>query len=166
MGGGLNDLRRRAAELLERYGVETVQGMESAARRRLDGPVAAVSVAGVACVPGGFQDYLGTERDGATGGERELYGREAELTMALDIYAPRDGGEELCQQTASLLCQAVLLEGLGGLTAERLTAGRVEFLERDGLYRLPVTCLCRGWLVARQDDVGEFTDFEVRGNAI
>ena len=43
-------------------------------------------------------------------------------------------------------------------------AGRVEFLEKDGLYRQEISCRCKAWLVARVDDeAGVFTDFEVRG---
>ena len=42
----------------------------------------------------------------------------------------------------------------------------MEFLEEDGLYRLPVRCRCKGWLVAREDDDGAFVDIEVRGRKI
>ena len=45
-------------------------------------------------------------------------------------------------------------------------SGAVEFLERDGLYRLPVKCTCKGWLVAAVDSSGAFVDFEVKGRKV
>lgn len=166
MTGALNLLRRDAVELLNEYGVYAVTAMDAAPRKRWDGPVVAVSLSRVVCAAGGFRDYLGLRTDPDTGQESELYGRGVELTVALDIYAPRDGGEQACQETMAVLAEAVACRGLGGLTALELNGGRVEFLEKDGLYRLPVTCLCKGWLVARVDAGGAFVDFEVRGRKI
>lgn len=96
MNGALDALRTAVAEQLRQAGVNAVTAMEGARAGRRRGAVAAVSLSRVACVPGGFQDYLGRRADPKTGKERELYGRKAELTLALDIYAPRDGGERAC----------------------------------------------------------------------
>lgn len=134
--------------------------MEPEARLRPAGPVAAVSLSGVRCAPGGFQDYLGMKNGD------ELYGRRMELTLALDLYAPRSGGESACQAAFTALAEALVCGDLAGLPAEEITAGQVEFLAKDGLYRLPVTCRCGGWMVARVDDSGAFTDFEVEGKSI
>lgn len=166
MTGALNLLRQSAVELLNEFGIYAVTAMDAAPRRRWDGPVVAVSLSRVVCAAGGFRDYLGLTADPDTGEESELYGRGVELTVALDVYAPRDGGEQACQETMAVLAEAVACRGLGGLTALELNGGRVEFLEKDGLYRLPVTCLCKGWLVARLDTGGAFVDFEVRGRKI
>ena len=152
-----------AVELLEEYGVHAVTAMDPAPRRKWDGPVAAVSVSRAVCAPGGFWDYLGVHTDPDSGTEWELYGRGVELTLSLDLYAPRDGGEQACQEAMGLLTEAVTCRGLGGLSVQEVNAGRVEFLEKDGLYRLPVTCLCKGRLVARMDSGGTFADIEVRG---
>lgn len=166
MTGALNKLRQGAVEMLNEYGIYTVTAMDAAPRKRWDGPVVAVSVSRVTCAPGGFRDYLGLRRDPETGVESELYGRGVELTVALDIYAPRAGGEAACQDTMAVLAEAVTCRGLGGLTALEVSSGRVEFLEQDGLYRLPVSCVCKGWLVARVDNDGAFADFEVRGRKL
>lgn len=166
MTGALNLLRQDAVKLLGEYGVAAVTAMDAAPRKVWDGPVAAVSVSRVVCAPGGFRDYLGLHTDPNSGKETELYGRGVELTVALDIYAPREGGEAACQQTMAVVAEAVTCRGLGGLTALEVTGGRVEFLEKDGLYRLPVSCLCKGWLVARVDSSGTFADIEVRGRKL
>lgn len=164
MSGALNALRAAVAEQLRQAGLNAVTGMESARANRWRQAVAAVSLSRAACAPGGFQDYLGVRRDPDTGKERELYGRQAELTLAIDIFAPRDGGESACQQCAEAAAETLICQGAAGLPALEVQTGRVGFLEQEGLYRLPVSCRCGAWLVAERDEDGEFfTDFEVRG---
>lgn len=160
MSGALEQVRAAAVTRLKECGVEAVKGMEPEARLCLTGPAAAVSLSGVRCAPGGFQDYLGVKNGD------ELYGRRMELTLTLDLYAPRSGGESACREAFAILAEALACGDLAGLPAEEITAGRVEFLHKDGLYRLPVTCRCGGWMVARVDDSGAFSDFEVEGKKI
>ena len=166
MTGALNLLRQSTVELLNECGIHAVTAMDAAPRKRWEDPVAAVALSRVVCAAGGFRDYLGLKTDPDTGEECELYGRGVELTVSMDIFAPRDGGEQACQDTLAVMAEAVTCRGLGGLTVLEVNAGRVEFQERDGLYRLPVSCLCKGWLVARVDAGGAFADFEVRGRTI
>lgn len=162
MTGGLTRFREDVVGQLQREGVPALAAFQPEQRRRLTAPVAAVSLARVACVPGGFQNYLGS-RAGADGKSEEWYGREAELTLALDVYAPRDGGESACRQAMEGMAEVLLCQGAGGLAVGELESGQVEFLKEPGLYRLPVTCRCRGWLAAAVQADGVFTDFEIRG---
>ena len=163
MNGPLNALREQVAQQLRQAGVNAVTGMESARASRWREAVAAVSLSRVVCAPGGFQDYLGTSRE-ENGLERELYGREVELTLALDIFAPRDGGESACQEAAEAAAESLMCHGAAGLNALEIRTGQVEFLDKEGLYRQKTTCRCRAWLVARMDDGGgAFADFEVKG---
>ena len=163
MNGALNALRRQVAEQLRQAGVNAVTGMESVRSSRWRQAVAAVSLNRVVCAPGGFKDYLGTSRE-ETGRERELYGREVELTLALDIFAPRDGGESACQEAAEAVAESLMCYGAAGLNALEIQAGQVEFLDKEGLYRQKTTCWCKAWLVAQMDDDGRaFADFEVKG---
>lgn len=165
ISGALDIFCCKAADLLEECGIHAVHGMDAAPRKAWDGPVAAVSLSRVECVSGGFQDYLGRETD-PNGREYELYGKAVDLTLSMDLYAPRNGGETACRLALSLLAETVLCHGLGGLQVWQLDTDPVEFLERDGLYRLPVRCLCKGWLVACRDTDEGFIDFEVRGRKI
>ncbi len=163
MNGALNTLREAVAQQLRQAGVNAVTAMESARASRWREAVAAVSLSRVVCAPGGFKDYLGMRRE-PDGAERELYGREVELTLALDIYAPRDGGESACRQAAETVAETLVCQGAAGLTALELQTGRVEFLESTGLYRLQVSCRCKAWLVAAAESGGgAFVDFEVKG---
>lgn len=163
MSGALETLRQAVAASLNAGGVPAVAAMEPEARKRWDGPVAAVSLAALACGPGGFQHYLGARKNPDTGAEEEAYGRRVEFTLSLDLYAPRSGGESACRDALDQAAEILLAGGAGGLDVAELAADRVEFLAQDGLYRLPVRCRCQGWLIARADSAGVFTDFEVKG---
>ena len=163
MTGALNTLRQSAVELLREYGLYAVTAMESDSRKRWDGPVAAVSLSRVVCAAGGFRDYLGSRKNPDTGDVDELYGKGVELTLSLDLYAPRHSGESACQEAAGIMAEALTCRGIGGLSVREMQTGAVEFLERDCLYRMPVSCTCKGWLVAVADSSGAFVDFEVKG---
>lgn len=164
MSGALNAWRSAVARQLRDAGLNAVTAMESAPASRWREPVAAVSLSRVSCATGAFQDYLGTYTDPESKKQRELYGREIELTLALDVYAPRDGGEGACREAAERAAQCLLCRGAAGAPVLEIGMEPVEFLERDGLYRLPVSCRCGAWLIARWDEeAGEFTDFEVKG---
>ena len=166
MSGALERLRQDVAQALNRGGVAAVAAMEPQGRKRWDTPVAAVGLAGLSCRPGGFQDYLGTGKNPDTGAQEERYGRGAELTLSLDLYAPRDAGEGACQQALARMSEVLLTGGAGGLEVAEIAAERVEFLHQDGLYRLPVRCRCAAWLIVRRDSAGAFTDFEVKGRLV
>ena len=163
MTGALNALREQVVQQLRQAGVNAVTGMESARASRWREAVAAVSLSRVVCAPGGFQDYLGTYQE-ENGLERELYGREAELTLALDIFAPRDAGESACQEAAETVAESLMCHGAAGLNVLEIRTEQVEFLDREGLYRQKTTCRCKAWLVARTDGGdGAFADIEVKG---
>lgn len=164
MNGALCRWRDGVVEQLREAGLHAVPAMDAARAGRWREAVAAVAVSRVACAPGGFQDYLGTWTDPETGREREVYGRAAELTLAVEVFAPRDGGGDVCQRAAERVAEILACRGAAGTPALEVCAGRTEFVERDGLYRQEVTCRCGAWLTARTDgEAGTFTDFEVRG---
>lgn len=163
MNGALSAWREAVADQLRQAGLNAVTAMDCDRAPRWREAVAAVALSRAVCAPGGFQNYLGVEK-GPDGQEREVYGQEAELTLALDIFAPRDGGGEACRRAAETAVETLVCRGAAGLAALEVQTGRVEFLERDGLYRQEVLCRCGAWLTARADEEsGTFTDFEVKG---
>ena len=166
MTGALNALRQDIVALLQEYGLYAVTAMDSDSRKNWDGPVSAVSLSRVVCAAGGFRDYLGQRKNPDTGDMDELYGKAVELTFSLDLYAPRNGGEHACQEAAAIMAEALACRSLNGLSVREMQTGQVEFMERDGLYRMPVSCTCKGWMVAVVDNSGAFVDFEVKGSRI
>ena len=163
MTGALANLRQAAVELLNENGIRAVAAFEAEGRKKWAGPVVAVSLARVVCAPGGFKDYLGTRRDEATGEEEELYGRGVEVTLSLDVYGPRDGGESACREVLDEMAELLTSQSVAGVSVRELESGQAEFLDGCGLYRLPVRCVCRAWLTAAVREDGEFVDFLVKG---
>lgn len=160
MSGALTRLRQAAAELLAESGIQAVCAFEPERRRVWKEPVAAVSLTRVAVSPGSFQNYLGVCREEGTA----VYGGELEVTLGLDIYGPRDCGENACRTVLDRMAETLLTKRAAGLSVLELVSGGMEFLESDGVYRLPVQCRCRAWLTAQDSEEREaFRDFMVRG---
>ena len=166
MSGAISALRAGVAEQLRQAGLNAVTTMEPDRAARWRSPVVAVGLKKLDCAPGGFQDYLGLRRDPETGREQEVYGREVEITLALDVFAPVDGGEGPCLETAETVIEELTCRGAAGLAALELEVGRTEFLEKTGLYRAQASCRCKAWLVAAADSGGEFVDFVVKGRVL
>jgi len=162
--GALGRWRSAVAEQLRAAGLDAVEAMEPERARRVRGPVAAVALAGVSCGAGGFQDFLGTE-EAEAGGRREVYGKAAELTLRVDVFAPRDAGASVCREAAERAAEELLLRGAAGVPVDGLSMGETEYLEAEGLYRLAVRCRCGAWMTARaaEDGGAALTDFEIRG---
>ena len=78
------------ADYLSANGVAAEPAWSGRERTALTGPKAVVSVRKCQVGPAGFQDYLGERFDEDSGQWRELYGRKAELTLGLDLYAPEE----------------------------------------------------------------------------
>ncbi len=163
MTGALTKLRQAAVDTLSAAGVAALSAFEPDGRKQWKEPVVAVSLSKVVCASGGFKDYLGIRRNEATGLDEELYGRGVELTLSLDIYGPRDGGESACRETMDAAVEALCTRGIGGLAAREVESGEVQFLGDCGMYRLPMKCRCSAWLVAAAAEDGEFVDFIVKG---
>lgn len=90
-------------------------------RERLTRPTAVVSVRKCQVGPAGFQDYLGERFDRDSGQWTELYGRKAELTLGLDLYAP--------EETEGAAMEAALFR-----LARALVRGRAGGREHPGVF--------------------------------
>lgn len=160
---GLEELRRELAEYLNRQGVDAVTAWESGRRMKREGAAAVVSIRACEGGPAGFQDYLGERLDEASGKWEEWYGRKAEITFGVDVWAPRSGGEEACAAHFSRIAQALTLGGPGDVRFREISCGETEFDEREGMFRCPVRAVGTVFLRAKADESGMFTDFTVKG---
>lgn len=124
---GLEELREATAEYLQASGVDAVTAWSSAERVRRTGAVAVVSLRGCEGGPAGFRDYLGERYDPERKVWEELYGRRAELTLGLDLYAPKSGGEAGCAALFAKLSEALADGRTGGAVRTRAV------LRRDGI---------------------------------
>lgn len=160
---GLEELRRELAEYLSGQGISAVTAWESGRRVRREGAVAVVSIRACEGGPAGFQDYLGERLDEVTGKWEEWYGRKAEITFGVDVWAPVSGGEEACATHFSRIAQVLTLGGPEGVRFREVSCGETEFDEKEGLFRCPVKVIGTVFLFAKADESGMFTDFTVKG---
>ena len=152
MSAGLEKVRQAVADYLNGRGVPAVTAWPGRARQEREEPVVAVSVRGCKAGPGGLQNYLG-----------ERYGRRAELTLGLDIYAPEKGDGEAVQVAFDALAGALLLGSLPGLDLQEFSCGQTVWDSENRRLKRPVEAVCTAWLCAVTDGGGAFSDFELRG---
>lgn len=162
---GLEKIRQEMADYLNGRGVPAVTSFPAVPLRERKEPVAVVALRGCRVGPAGFQNYLGDRYDPETGRWEERYGRKAQLTFGLDLYAPEKGDGEGVQAAFDALAGALLLGGPEGMELEELSCGQtVRDVEHRRLKR-PVEAVFTACLSAVSDMGGGFTDFELRGVA-
>lgn len=163
MSAGLESIRQVMADYLCQRGVPAVAAWPVSQRQEREEPVVVVSIRGCKASPASLQNYLGERCDKTTGRWEERYGRRAELTFGLDIYAPEKGDGECVQSAFDALAGVLILGGPEGLDLQEFSCGQTV---RDGESRRlkrPVEAVCTAWLCAAGDAGGAFVDFELRG---
>ena len=159
----LDTVRERMAECLRKAGVEAVCAWPGGARRRVQGPVAAVSLRSCQGGPGGFRDYLGERYNQERGCWEELYGRKVRLVFGLDLYAPGPDGAPALRTAFDVGAGALQREGPEGLKLLELSCGETEYDQGGQLLRRPVEAVYEACLYAAAEPGGLFQDFEIRG---
>ena len=163
MSTGLEQIREKMADYLKAHGVRAVTAWPGEPKKEWEKAVVVVSLRGCKAGSSGFQDYLGEHLDAASGRWEERYGKRAEVTLGLDIYAPERGGGEAVQEAFDALAGALILGGPEGMDLREFSCGQTV---RDGERRLlkrPVATVCAVMLWAVEDAGGGFIDFELRG---
>lgn len=163
MSAGLENIRRSMADYLNEQGVPALTAWPASPRQEREEPVVLVSLRGCKAGPASFQNYLGDRFDQESGLWEERYGKKAELTFGLDIYAPEKGDGESLQKTFDALAGALILGGPEGMDVQSFSCGQTV---RDGESRRlkrPVEAVCSAVLCAVSGAGGAFVDFELRG---
>lgn len=163
MSGGLERLRERMAEYLQAHGAAAAAAWPAEERARLTQPVTIVSLRGCRLEPAGFQSYLGERYDGERGQWVELYGQRAQLTLALDVYAPASLGEAGLQRALAAVAEACAAGGPEGLTIQTCTWGETEYDAQARLLKRRGEAVCAAHLLAEAEPGGAFLDFIIRG---
>ena len=165
MSVGLDRARERMAEYLAQHGVKAGAAWPQGEREPLEGASASVSLRGCRAGPSGFQDYLGERYNQEAGRWEELYGRRAELTFGLDLYAPAQGGGAEIQQAFDRISAAFAAGGPQGLEIQEFSCGETSYDRGGRLLKRQVQVVCSAYLYAVAEPGGEFLDFEIRGEA-
>ena len=129
--------------------------------RDYGGAVAAVAVGAAEGKAMGFCNYLGEVYDEAAGTVKELYGKQLEGDITVDIRGPRAADCETgCQQATE-----VLLGGLpGGIRPGELRWEALQWEKSTGLFLRRGSLRCQAVFVAESQEDGEvFLDFRLKG---
>lgn len=163
MSAGLEQVREEMARYLRERGVSARAAWPPGGQRELNGPEVLVSLRGCRMGPGGFQDYLGERYDPKSGLWKEFFGRKAELTLGLDLYAPLRMGGEGIQAALDALAGALLEGGPEGLNVQEFSCGETGYDESGRLLRRSAQAVCGCWVYSCGEAGGVFLDFELRG---
>lgn len=125
------------------------------------GAVATVDVGTAESGPMGFCSYLGEVYDPEAGTVLELYGKQLDAEIWVDV---RGGTAQQCREGCTLAAE-VLLGGLpGGIRPGELSWEGLEWESATQMFRRRGRLRCRAvFQAAAHEDAEEFLDFQLKG---
>ena len=157
----LTQVRDAVISALQEAGLSAMAAFPTERAKRYDGAVAAVAVGTASGGAVGFCNYLGETWDEAAGTVRELYGKQLEGDITVDIRAEKAADCEDGCETAS----EVLLGGLpSGIRPGELRWEAISWEKATGMFLRKGHLQCRATFIAREQEDGEmFLDFILKG---
>jgi hypothetical protein len=157
----LIQVQQAVVHALNDAGVEAIAAFPDGRAKAYRGAVATVAVGAAEGKSMGFCNYLGEIYDDAAGTVRELYGKQLDGRIEVDVRAERAADcENGCQQAAE-----VLLGGLpNGLRPGELCWDALTWEKATGMFLRKGTLQCQAVFVAQSQEGGElFLDFILKG---
>lgn len=157
----LIQVKQAVVAALNAAGVTAIEAFPDAKAKSYPGAVATVVVGAAEGKTLGFCNYLGEIYDDAAGTVLELYGKQLEGDIAVDIRADRATEcENGCQQAAE-----VLLGGLpSGIRPGELRWEALTWEKSTGMFLRKGHLQCQAVFVAQSQEDGEvFLDFILKG---
>jgi hypothetical protein len=157
----LIQVQQAVIRALKDAGVETIEAYPDSRAKAYTGAVATVAVGTVEGKTMGFCNYLGEVYDDAVGTVRELYGKQLEGSIAVDIRADRAADCESGSQKVSEVMMCGLPSGIrpGELCWEAMT-----WEKATGMFLRKGSLQCQSVFVAQSQEDGElFLDFILKG---
>lgn len=158
---GLNQIRTAVLSTLTDAGLTAVAAWDGAAKR-YDGAVIAVDAAEVSGRPMALGGYLGEIYDSESGTVRELYGRQLDVALSLDVRAP---GAAACESACEAASDALEVGGLpSGLRPGEQKWEGIVWDAENRMFLRRGTVRCRAWFTAGSDpETGALLDFTLKG---
>ena len=157
----LSQIRDAVVSALAAEGVAALDAYPDQRARRYGCPVAAVAVETAESRTVGFCNYLGEVFDTGAGAPRELYGKQLEAMISIEIRGQRAADSEQGCETAAEVLLGRLPAGIrpGELNWEALTWER-----ETGLFLRLGRLRCRAYFLARAEEGDTvFLDFRLKG---
>lgn len=157
----LTQVRDAVIAALEEAGLKALTVFPQERMRQYDGAVAAVGVGTVEGKAMGFCNYLGQTYDQEAGTVRELYGKQLEAVITVDVRADRAAD---CESGCAAAAE-VLLSGLpAGIRGGELNWEGLKWEKETGMFLRRGSLRCRAVFVARSGgDETAFLDFILKG---
>ena len=157
----LMQVRQAVLKALKEAGMQALEAFPEGRAKRYSGAVATVAVGAAEGKGLGFCNYLGEAYDEEAGTAREVYGKQLEGEIVVDVRAERAADCESGCETAA----EVLLGGLPvGIRPGELRWEGLQWETATGLFLRRGILSCRAVFVAESAEEGEaFLDFILRG---
>lgn len=157
----LMQVKQAVMDALNDAGVTAIETFPDSRAKSYAGAVAAVAVGAAEGKTMGFCNYLGEVYDDEAGTVQEIYGKQLDGSITVDIRAERAVDCEAgCQQAAE-----VLLGGLpSGIRPGELRWEALGWEKSTGMFLRKGSLLCQAIFVAQSQEDGEvFLDFILKG---
>jgi len=157
----LAQVRRAVIDALNAAGVTALEAFPDARAKAYSGAVAAVAVGASEGKTLGFCNYLGETYDEEAGTVRELYGKQLEGEITVELRANRAAD---CESGAEQAAE-VLLSGLpSGIRPGELRWEALVWEKTTGMFLRRGSLRCQAMFVAQSHEDGEtFLDFILKG---
>ena len=146
---------------LNAAGLHAIAAFPAQGIKQCPGPIAAVAVGAAEGKALGFCNYLGETYDEDAGTVREIYGKQLEGIITVDIWAERAADcEDGCETAAE-----VLMGGLPeGIRAGELNWEGICWEKETGMFLRKGKLQCQALFVAKTDEEESlFLNFRLRG---
>ena len=157
----LVQVKEAVIRALKDAGISAMEAFPDSKAKAYPGAVATVAVGAAEGKMLGFCNYLGEIYDPEAGTMRELYGKQLESDITVDLRADRAADcEEGCQRAAE-----VLLSGLpAGIRPGELRWEALVWEKTTGMFLRKGHLQCQAVFVAQSQEDGElFLDFILKG---
>lgn len=157
----LTQVRDAVISALQSAGLTALAAFPAERAKAYEGVAAAVAVGTAQGKALGLCNYLGEVRDGETGAVRELYGKQLEGVITVDIRGRRAAECEAGCETAA----EALLGGLpAGIRPGELCWEALAWERETGMFLRRGRLQCRALFTAEsREDGAEFLDFILKG---
>lgn len=165
MGGGgvkeLTQVREAVISALQNAGLTALAAFPAERARSYETAVAAVAVGTAQGRAMGFCNYLGEVRSEDGGQVKELYGKQLEGIITVDVRGRRAADCEAGCETAA---EALLGELPAGIRPGELCWEALTWERETGMFLRRGRLQCRAYFLAEsREDGAEFLDFILKG---
>ena len=157
----LNQICRAVITALQEKGLCAMAPYPAREAGRYDRPTASVAVETAESRTMGFCNYLGQESDPETGAVHELYGKQLEAVIAVEVRGERAA---LCEKGCESAAEALLEDLPSGIRPVELSWESLAWERETGCFLRRGHLRCQALFLARaQGEEAMFLDFRLKG---